>query len=518
MQDYQVKLPKGEGNVTVRLAKVQDIPALVDLNRRCFPEMARKGAVWKDAHLRSHLEIFNDGQLVVGYQGRIVAAAHSLIVNMGPDPYRRHSYIGITERGYFLNHDRSGDTLYGADVYVDPDFRRRGIGSILYEARRRLCRHLNLRRILAGGRLCGYSDHAGKMSVEEYVRRVEAGDIVDPVLSFQLKQGFVVRGVLHNYITDPRSLNHASLIEWLNPDYRCDSSAKVRVACVQYQVQKIGSFDEFADRVKYFVRIAAESGTEFILFPEFFSIQLLSCANTGALLSQEGIRRLALFAEPFIELMKSLAVKYRLYIIAGSHPIEEGNRLYNKCLVFQPDGSFLGQPKLHVTPSERRDWGIEGGNELIVFRTPKLTFGVQICYDIEFPEPTRWLVEQGVDAIFVPYCTDNREGHLRVRYCAQARTIENQIYVVTAGIVGNLPDVPAMDIHYGQSAVLTPSDLGFARDGIQAEADPNVETLLVADLDIENLRYTRERGTVTPRLDRRSDLFELRTNLWRSGS
>jgi len=113
----------------------------------------------------------------------------------------------------------------------------------------------------------------------------------------------------------------------------------------------------------------------------------------------------------------------------------------------------------------------------------------------------------------VPYCTDTRAAYLRVRYCCQARAIENQVFVVTAGVIGNLPGVDAMDINYGRAAVLTPSDFEFARDGIQAEADNNVEMLLVTDLDITNLYRSRATGSVTPRLDRRLDLFDYRTRV-----
>lgn len=515
MQDYQVKLPKGDGTVIVRLARQQDIPALIDLNKRCFPSMVEEGVVWRESHLRSHMELFNEGQIVVEYEGRVIGAVHSLIVSMGRDALRSHTYAGITDGGYFYNHDSDGDTLYGADVYVDPDYRSMGIGGILYEARRQLCQHLNLRRILAGGRLWNYCDHAEEMSAEEYARRVEAGDLNDLVLSFQLKQGFSLRGVLHNYIPDPRSLNNASLIEWLNPDYRPDAQkrSKVRVACVQYQVRKISSFEDFADQVVYFTETAADYRSDFLVFPEFFSVQLLSLAKIDALSSLEGIRQLSGFTDQFIDLMGGLALKYGMYIIAGSHPIEVDGKLYNKSLVFQPDGSYVGQPKLHITPSERKYWGISGGDELFVFQSPKVKFGVQICYDIEFPESARYLADQGVEMIFVPYCTDNRQGYLRVRHCAQARAIENQIYVVTAGIIGNLPSVPAMDIHYGQAAVFTPSDFEFARDGIQAEADSNVETLLITDLDIGDLHRSRDSGSVTPRRDRRHDLFEFHSRL-----
>lgn len=506
---YQAKA----GEVHIRQVEHDDIPHLIDLNNRAFPLMAEENVVWSKRQLSNHLKLFPAGQLVAIVDGKIVGAVASLIIPGGRDPYRPHTYAGITDGGYFHNHDPAGDTLYGADVYVDPDWQGKGIGTALYEARRRLCKHLNLRRILAGGRLAGYSLHEAKLTPEEYVQHVIDGDIRDNVLSFQLQHGFVVRGILRNYITDPLSRNFASLIEWLNPDHvDQEATSKVRIACVQYKVRKIADFEEFANQVEYFVETAADYHSDFVLFPEFFSVQLLSFIEP--LSSIKGIRRLATdFTEPFIQLMSGLARKYGLYIIGGSHPLEENGKLYNKCLIFDPDGRYLAQPKLHITPAETRYWGISGGNELIILPTPKATIAVQICYDIEFPEASRYLADQGVEILFVPYCTDDRHGQMRVRCCAQARAIENQIYVATAGVIGNLPSVPAMDIHYGQAAVFTPSDFEFARDGIQAMADSNVETLLVTDLDTADLYRSRATGAVTPRLDRRHDLFELKVKL-----
>jgi predicted amidohydrolase/GNAT superfamily N-acetyltransferase len=509
MQQFDFKTSKGD-TFLLRSATTADLQPLVTLNKLCYPVLAEENVVWKESHLRNHLAVFPEGQIVAESGGQLIGAVASLIVNVGRDPLRPHTYTGMTDGGYFHNHDRQGDTLYGADVYVHPDYRGRGVGAALYEARRHLCRELNLRRILAGGRLWNYSEHASKMSPEEYVAKVEAGELRDLVLSFQLREGFAVRGVLKNYLNDPKSLNSASLVEWLNPDYKPPEAAtepKVRVSCVQYQMRRVASFDEFAAQVKYFTEIAADYRSDFVLFPEFFTMQMLS--HLEVLTPIESIRKLTTFTTQFIELMGGLARRHGMHIIAGTHVVEEAGRLYNKSFIFRPDGTHVTQPKLHITPSERRDWGISGGNELHVLETPKVKFAVQICYDIEFPETARYLADRGAEIIFVPYCTDNRQGHLRVRYCAQARAIENQVYVVTAGITGNLPQVPAMDIHYGQAAVFTPSDFAFARDGIQAEADSNIETLLVTDLDISDLYRSRQVGSVTPRLDRRRDLFEV---------
>ena len=148
-----------------------------------------------------------------------------------------------------------------------------------------------------------------------------------------------------------------------------------------------------------------------------------------------------------------------------------------------------------------------------MIETPTAKIGVLICYDSEFPEAARYLADQGAEIIFVPFCTNDRQGYLRVRTCSAARAVENQVYVALTGNVGNLPDVQNMDVQYGQAAIFTPSDFMFARDGIAAEADSNEETVLICDLDLDDLHEARALGTVTPRVDRREDLFQMQTHL-----
>lgn len=166
----------------------------MELNRASYPVLAQENVVWGEAHLHSHLRLFPQGQFVAEHDGKIVGAASSLLVNLGADPLRHHTWSGITDSGYFTTHDATADTLYGADVYVHPDARGPGGWAALYEARRDLCRRLNKRRILAGGRLWNYVDHADRMTPEEYAQRVVDGEIRDLVLSFQLREGFVLRG------------------------------------------------------------------------------------------------------------------------------------------------------------------------------------------------------------------------------------------------------------------------------------------------------------------------------------
>jgi len=276
-------------------------------------------------------------------------------------------------------------------------------------------------------------------------------------------------------------------------------------------MRKVAAFSDFARQLEYFIDVAADYESDFVLLPELFTVQLLSHLN--ALSPQEGMKKLAGYTKRFVKLVSRLAAKYGLTIVAGSHPVFKDGSLLNISHICLPNGTVVEQPKLHITPNERKWWGISGGRLLAPIVTPKAKIGVLICYDVEFPEAVRHLADEGVEILFVPFCTDNRQGYLRVRYCAQARAIENQIYVAIAGNVGNLPDVVNMDVQYAQAAVFTPSDYPFARDGIAAEANANTETILVCDLDLDSLHDARNSGTVTPRLDRRPDLFKFVASL-----
>ena len=145
-----------------------------------------------------------------------------------------------------------------------------------------------------------------------------------------------------------------------------------------------------------------------------------------------------------------------------------------------------------------------------MFDTDKGKIAIAVCYDIEFPEVARIAVERGAQIIFVPFCTDERYAYLRVRYCAQARCIENHVYVAIAGSVGNLPNVESLGIHYAQSGIFTPSDIPFKRDAIAAECSPNIETVIFEDLDLELLKKHRQSGSVLNWQDRRTDLYEVK--------
>jgi predicted amidohydrolase len=369
--------------------------------------------------------------------------------------------------------------------------------------------------MIVGGRIPGYHKYANTIKASEYVDRVINKAIYDPVLTAQIANGFSLQGLLSNYLpSDQDSCGYATFLEWRNLEYAPASKRRyrrtvrpVRIGAVQYQMRSVADFDEFTSQITYFVDVAGDYKCDFLLFPELFSTQLLSIIP--ALRPGQAARKLSEFTPRILELFAELAVKFDTNIIAGSHFVVEDERLYNIAFLFHRDGRIDRQYKLHITPSEHHWWGVIGGPSLEVFDTDCGKVSIQVCYDCEFPELGRIAAQQGADIIFVPFNTDTRNGYQRVRTCAAARSVENDVYVAIAGCTGNLPFVENADIHYAQSAILTPCDVAFPRDGIGSEANPNIETIIIHDVDLELLRRHRENGSVTNWKDRRTDIYEV---------
>ncbi|MER2114781.1 MAG: carbon-nitrogen hydrolase family protein [Solibacillus isronensis] len=285
---------------------------------------------------------------------------------------------------------------------------------------------------------------------------------------------------------------------------------KLRVSTVQYHLHTIRSFEDFAQQVDHYVRASLEFETDFILFPEFFTTQLLSIGNDkGEPLS---INELPDFTVQYLDLFTSLAVKTKTHIIGGTHVIRNNDKLYNVAHLFYPDGTVATQAKLHITPTEVNEWNMAAGDELHLFDTEKGRIAILTCYDIEFPEIVRMAKARGADVIFCPSCTDDRHGFHRVRYTSHARAIENQVYVVTASTVGSLPTIDFMRMNFGQSAIIAPNDVPFPPRGIVVEGELNNDMVVTGDLDLALLYQVREKGSVTTWRDRRTDLY----NDWES--
>lgn len=191
--------------------------ALERLQITCFPTLAAH-ELMREEHFLSHCRIFPEGSFVALDGSNVVGLGSGFLTDFDFEN-THHTFKDIIAAGYYTNHDPAGAWYYGADISVHPEYRGRGLGKLLYEARKDLVRRSNRRGIVAGGVLPGYADHKGKLTVREYVDKVVAGELFDATLSFQLKNGFSVVDLLENYLEDEASDNWATLILWENPDY-----------------------------------------------------------------------------------------------------------------------------------------------------------------------------------------------------------------------------------------------------------------------------------------------------------
>lgn len=500
----------------IRNATIEDIAGIVALSKRVYTEETP----YTSGMIRGHINAFQEGTFVALYEGEIVGYAASTL-SIESRILGQHTWDEITGRGYASQHNGNGDWLYGMEVMVDPNKRRLRIGRRLYKARERLCIDLDLKGIMFGARIPNYRRHKRQYpDPHKYLQAIIDGEVKESVVQFQQNNGFEPIMALIGYAPEDKpSGGHAVLMRWKNPHFdpyagkqpiTRQNTDNVRVATVQLQARTIDSPSEFYRNIDYFVNIAADYGADFVLFPEHFTLQLLSC-EPNELPPEQAIQRTTEHTDEFVEKMRQMAIARAINIIAGSHAtVTEDGDIHNICYIFLRDGSYHTQEKLHPTPDERSSWNIKGGEKVDVIDTDCGPIGVLICYDSEFPEAARRLADQGARILFVPYNTDTRHGHLRVRYCCHARAIENQFYVVTSGMVGNLANVSNIDIQYAQSAIITPCDFPFARDGIAAEASENIEMITVADLNLATVRWARAQGSVRNLRDRRFDLYQTR--------
>lgn len=271
------------------------------------------------------------------------------------------------------------------------------------------------------------------------------------------------------------------------------------VSAVQFGHRPLSHFDEFATQVEGHVALAKDFGSQLICFPEYVTAALLSINGHDAL----DLDRWDRWTAPYVDLMRDLACRYDLLILGGTHLTREGERFYNTAYLFGPGGEIVTQRKLHLTPCEIDPWRLSTDEAVRVIETPIGKLAILICFDIEFPEAVRAAVDGGADIILCPSATDDRAGFHRVRYCALARAVENQVYVVHSALVGRLPKVRFFEQSYGRSAVISPCDVPFARDGIVVEGEWNQDLVVTGVIDLELLQKVRAAGSVTPRLVRR---------------
>lgn len=219
MSDDKPKRPKPLP-IEIRVMTPDFADQLAKLQKVIFPTL-NDDELFSAANYKKHMEVFPDGQYMAILHHPdgdfVVGACSAIRYSLDFDDYQ-HKFSELTDNGWLTTHHRRGDWLYGIDMSVHPNFRRRRIAARMYRVRANIAKRLNLRGEIIGGMMPGYDRHRN-LSIEEYVEQVAVGKLTDPTLTPQIKQGFKVHGILYDHITDPRSDNNSVLMIRENPDY-----------------------------------------------------------------------------------------------------------------------------------------------------------------------------------------------------------------------------------------------------------------------------------------------------------
>lgn len=274
---------------------------------------------------------------------------------------------------------------------------------------------------------------------------------------------------------------------------------EVHIAACQFRVERLNSFSDFEKQVLTLLNKVPDK-TDYAVFPELFTVGLLTLEQDYENLSVAELVRIEKYTEQYRHLFRREAIDRGLNIIAGSHLERRRNSYLNTAHIFTADGRELTHEKTHIFPAEA-NWSTGEGDELqVIENVGPAKIAIETCYEAEIPELSRIHALMGAELIICPSFTFTEYGFWRVRYCAQARCIENQIYFThccTAGEPGGpLPN------GYARSSILTPCDTPWNPNGIVAQAETNQHTVITGAVDLDVLHKNRQDGAAPTFRDR----------------
>ena len=272
---------------------------------------------------------------------------------------------------------------------------------------------------------------------------------------------------------------------------------EIVLALAQYPIVQHQSYDTWKLHIRKWVQHAIEGKAKIIVFPEYGSMDLTALFEDRIKADlKHQLDEIQDLLPGFIDFFQSLAKEFECIIVAPSFPVKIESSFVNRAFVFS-ESSFSFQDKHFMTRFEDEEWGVASSDGVLrVFKTRFGNFGIQICFDIEFPIGGQLLAEAGADLIVVPSCTETLKGATRVHIGARARAMEQQIYVGVSQTIGNSEWSPAVDINYGYTAVYSSPDGDFSDEGIEAIEEEQTEGWLITKLDTERNKEIRENGQV----------------------
>lgn len=267
----------------------------------------------------------------------------------------------------------------------------------------------------------------------------------------------------------------------------------IKIASMQYAISQLSSWQQYTSKVESLVAAAKEQGAQLFMMPEYAGIEVAfsTCHSDLELFSQ-----IQLMIPQYLEFYQELARHYQMYLQPGSIVVEtEPHRFHNRAYFFGPQG-YGYQNKLKLVTSEKESVILQSSFEQTVFTTAIGKIGIAICYDSEFPEIVRRLVQAEAMLILVPSYTPTLKSFNRVFYSCRARAIENQCYVLMSCAVGTHQFTDSFDILTGQANLFCPIDNSFPEDGILSQGNINEVTTMFGDISYEKLHHVREFGQV----------------------
>jgi len=281
---------------------------------------------------------------------------------------------------------------------------------------------------------------------------------------------------------------------------------EVTIAVCQFRIELVKKFEDFQKQVEQLLN-QVPAHADYVLFPELLTFGLIGTFDGHKQFTTADFTKLDEFTDNYKELFSVYAKERNQVIIGGSHLEKRGDQFFNIAYIFKPDGTYVEHKKTHIFPAES-EWETSEGDELEVFDIGPAKIGVAICYEAEIPEISRILSLKGAEIIFCPSYTFTEAGFWRVRHCAQARAIENQVYFVHCPTVGE-PGAPVQR-GYGKSSIISPCDLAWNANGVVAGAELNAHTVITGTVDIDELYRNRKAGAATTFNDRtrRADLYK----------
>ncbi len=268
----------------------------------------------------------------------------------------------------------------------------------------------------------------------------------------------------------------------------------IKIACCQYQIEELSDWQKYAAKITTLVAKAKKENAQILLLPEYAGIEAV--AKRFETDEQLYIALQSLIPK-YLELHQKLAQAHQIYIQAGTI-VEQiaANKFVNRAYFFSPNGSYQYQDKLQLTAYEKSLNLLQHGQEQKIFETAFGKIGIAICYDSEFPEIVRRLVQHGASIILVPSYTTSIAGFNRVFVSCRARAIENQCYVAVSYVINNVNLSGDEEHTHGQAAIFGPADKGFPENGIIAQGKMNKVSLVMADISLEKIEWIRKHGDV----------------------